>query len=135
MKTSRGVLVKRLPERVTLNQAYELRREIMPLLDTDRPSLVLDLSDVRQLDSAGIELLLRCVEEAMKRNGDVKLAAPSPNVAVLLKLTRVDRLFEIFERPTDAAASFKGFPIEVLSQAAVFQDSKRSAEQSDTSVL
>ena len=59
------------------NQAHELQGEIMRLLDTDRPSLVLGLSDVRQLDSAGIELLLRCVEEAMKRNGDVKLAAPS----------------------------------------------------------
>jgi anti-sigma B factor antagonist len=135
MKTSRGVLVKRLPERVTLNQAYELRREIMPLLDGDRPSLVLDLSDVRQLDSAGIELLLRCIEEALKRNGDVKLAAPSPNIVVLLKLTRVDRLFEIYERTTDAVASFNSLPIEALSQAAIFQESKISAEQSDTGVL
>ena len=35
--------------------------------------MVLDCSNVRQLDRAGIQVLLRCLEEAMKRNGDVKL--------------------------------------------------------------
>jgi anti-anti-sigma regulatory factor len=107
----------------------------MPLFDKDRPSVVLDLSDVRHLDSAGIELLLRCVEEAMKRNGDVKLAAPSPNVAVLLKLTRVDRLFEIFDRCVDAADSFDSFPVPPMSKTAVFHAGRMPADRSDTGVV
>jgi anti-sigma B factor antagonist len=122
MKTSRSVVVKQLPETVTMNNAQQLRREMAPLLDGDRPCLVLDCSAVRQLDSAGIELFLRSLEEAMKRNGDVKLASVSPQVEVVLKLTRVDRLFEIFEKPGDAVESFDRFPIQAFRQATVFAD-------------
>jgi anti-sigma B factor antagonist len=114
--------VKQLPESVSLGQAQQLYQELAPLLDGDRPCLVFDFSEVRQLDSAGIEMLLRCMEEAMKRNGDVKLAAVSPQVAIVLELTRVDRLFEIFEKPSDAVESFHRFPVQA------FRDTTASKE-------
>src|SRR5438128_2512962 len=106
MTNGGNVVVKQLPERVTLSQAREVFLELAPVLEADRPFLVFDFSDVVQIDSAGIEMMLRCMEEAMKRNGDVKLAAISPQVAVILELTRVDRLFEIFETCADAVESF-----------------------------
>lgn len=116
MAGGREVIVKQLPEQVSLIQAQELLRELTPLLQCDRPSLVFDFSQVRQLDSAGIEMLLRCMELAMKGNGDVKLAAVSAQVSVILELTRVDRLFEIFERPYDAVESFHRFPVQAFRQ-------------------
>lgn len=118
MKNSRDVIVKRLPEQVTLNRASTLHQEVLPFLQGDRPSLVFDFSDVRQIDSAGIEMLLRCVEQAMKSNGDVKLAALTPQVEILLRMTRVDVLFEVFDRPEDAVESFDRLPVEVLGQLA-----------------
>ena len=118
MSTCRAVVVKRLPESVGVGEAQQLFRDVIPLLEGDRPHLVFDFSEVRQLDSAGIELLLRCTEEAMKRNGDVKLAAVSAPVAVVLQLTRVDRLFEIFENPSDAMESFHRYPVQAFRQTA-----------------
>jgi anti-sigma B factor antagonist len=118
VKNSRDVIVKRLPEQVTLNRASTLHQEVLPFLQGDRPSLVFDFSDVRQIDSAGIEMLLRCVEQAMKSNGDVKLAALTPQVEILLRMTRVDVLFEVFDRPEDAVESFDRLPVEVLGQLA-----------------
>jgi len=76
--------------------------------------LVFDFSGVRQLDSAGIEMLLRCLEEVMKRNGDIKLAAVPPAPAVILELTGVDRFFEIYENASDAVESFHQFPAHAL---------------------
>ena len=119
MTNSRPVVVKQLPDRVSVNEAQQLFRELAPLFEGDRPCLVFDFSEVRQLDSAGIEMLLRCMEEAMKRNGDVKLAAVSPQVTVILELTRVDRLFEIFENPSDAVESFHRFPVQAFRQTTV----------------
>ena len=52
----------------------------------------------------------------MKGNGDLKLASVSPQVAVILELTRVDRLFEIFERPCDAVESFHRFAVQTFRQ-------------------
>jgi anti-sigma B factor antagonist len=131
MTSPRPVVVKQLPESVSLNQAEELCREVEQLLDGDRPCLVLDFSEVRQLDSAGIEMLLRCMEEAMKRNGDIKLAAVAPQVAVILELTRVNRLFEIFEKPADAVESFHRFPVQAFLQNAATKNVELSADNAD----
>jgi len=106
---SRPVVVKRMPERMTLPQARAFLREVQPFLNADRPQLVFDLSTVRQMDSAGVEMLLRCMDRAMQRDGDVKLAALSPQAAVVLELSRAARLFEIYDTSTDAARSFSCF--------------------------
>ena len=94
---------------------------MQPFLTTDRPQLVFDLSQVRQLDAAGVEMLLRCMSEAHKRDGDLKLAALSPQTAVVLELTRAERLFEIYETSTDAVRSFSGFLPNAMRQQLLHQ--------------
>ena len=109
METSRPVVVKRVPERLDLKQARKFIREVQPFLRSDRPQIVFDLSPVKQIDAAGVDMLLHCMGEAMKRDGDVKLASLSPQASVILEMTRTDRLFEIYENSTDAARSYSGF--------------------------
>jgi anti-sigma B factor antagonist len=109
METSRPVVVKRVPERMNQRNARLFLRDIQPLLKADRPQLVLDLSAVKQLDVAGVEVILQIMNTVMKRDGDLKLASLSDHAAVVLELTRTDRLFEIYETSTDAARSFSSF--------------------------
>lgn len=109
MTTGKPVVVKQLPEHLGVQQCQAFLRELEPVFQSDRPRLVFDFTGVRHLDSAGVEFLLRCMEEAMKRNGDLKLASVSPELAVILEMTRVDRLFEIFDNSTDAVESFHRF--------------------------
>lgn len=119
METSRPVVVKRMPSRVNQQSAREFLREVQPFLKADRPQLVFDLSQVRQLDSAGVDVLLHCMTEAVRRDGDLKLAALSPESSILLEITRTARLFEIYETSTDAARSFANFlPNFVRNQVA-----------------
>jgi anti-sigma B factor antagonist len=116
MTTGKPIIVKRLPEKFTLEQAHLFFREMEHFLNADRPRMVFDFSEVRQLDSSGIEVLLRCMEEVMKRNGDLKLAAVPAGPATILELTRVDRLFEVFENTSDAVESFRRFPVHAYQQ-------------------
>ena len=118
METSRPVIVKRLPNRVNLKEAKIFFREMQPILRIDRPQVVFDLSQVRQMDAAGVDVLLRCMAQAMKRDGDVKLAAVSPQAAVILEMTRTDRLFEIYNSSTEAARSYSGFLPNAMRGAA-----------------
>lgn len=113
---SRPVVVKRMPERLNARTSREFLRDVQPFLTTDRPQLVFDLAQVRQLDAAGVEMLLRCMSEAHKRDGDLKLAAVSAPAAVVLELTRTERLFEIYETSTDAVRSFSGFLPNAMKQ-------------------
>jgi anti-sigma B factor antagonist len=98
-----------MPERVDLPNSRKFLREVQPFLDSDRPQVVFDMSLVKHIDSAGIDMLLHCMTQAMKRDGDVKLAAVSPQAEVILEMTRTDRLFEVYHSSTDAARSFSGF--------------------------
>jgi len=114
MTIRKSVVVKALPESLSLGKAREFLERILPCLKSDRPSLVFDLSGVRHLDSTGVETLMECLEQVIKRNGDIKLAAVPPGPAVILELTRVDRLFEIYDDVSDAVESFYRFPVEAF---------------------
>ncbi len=106
MYTRGPVIVMELPEQLNHVEGTTFLAEMRPLLEIQRPRIVLDCSQVQHMDSAGIEILLQCMEEAMKRDGDLKLAALSPASAAILELMRVDRLFEVFQSADEAARSF-----------------------------
>jgi anti-sigma B factor antagonist len=107
--SSRPVVVKRMPERMNLKQARSFLKEVQPFLTSDRPQIVFDMSQVRHIDAAGVEVLLQCMRAAVKRDGDLKLAALSSQAAIVLELTRTGRLFEIYETSTAAVKSFSCF--------------------------
>jgi anti-sigma B factor antagonist len=69
--------------------------------------VVLDLSGVSTIDSAGIGELVLLHTWAQARNADLRCASPSPFVRDLLYLTRLDSFFEIHASLNDALAAFQ----------------------------
>jgi anti-sigma B factor antagonist len=120
MSINRPVVVKRIPEHVNLKQARSFCREIEPILNSDRPQIVFDCSQVKQIDAAGVEMLLHCLARVIQHDGDVKLAALSPQMAVILEMTRTDRLFEIYDSSSDAVLSFSRFLPSALKDPVKF---------------
>ena len=110
MYPSRPVIVMQAPASLNQSEAEKFFSEMKPLLEVERPRLVLDCSEIREMDSTGVETLLRCMEEAMKRDGDLKLAAVAPASAIVLEMMRADRLFEIFNSSEEAVRSFHALP-------------------------
>jgi anti-sigma B factor antagonist len=106
---SRPVVVKRMPEMMNLKQARTFLREVGPIMNSDRPQLVFDMSQVRHIDAGGIDVLLQCMRDVIKHDGDLKLAAVSAQAAIVLELTRTGRLFEIYDNSTQAVKSFSSF--------------------------
>jgi anti-sigma B factor antagonist len=106
---SRPVVVKRMPETMNLKQARSFLKEVEPFLNADRPQLVFDMSQVRHIDAGGVDVLLQCMRDIIKHDGDLKLASVSPQAAVVLELTRTGRLFEIYDNSTQAVKSFSSF--------------------------
>ena len=101
-----SVTVTQLPETMDTRRGRLFFKELESSVNVDRPCIVLDCSRVREMDRFAIHMLLCCLEEAMKRDGDVKLAAVSASAQARLELTRVDRLFEIYATESEAVNSF-----------------------------
>src|SRR5580658_9573068 len=104
-----AVAVKQLPERLNMKHGWIFFRELESCINIDRPCIVFDCSKVRKMDRSAVHLLLCCLEEAMKRNGDVKLAAIQAEPRALLEVTGADRLFEVFDTSAEAVTSFRQF--------------------------
>jgi anti-anti-sigma regulatory factor len=106
----------RLPERLGLKEERGFLRELECSMNVERPYLVLDCSTIGQLDKAAVHLLLRCLEEAMKRNGDVKLAGIPFMTEGIPGLSGANRLFEVFDTTADAISSFHQLPSEAFAE-------------------
>src|SRR5215831_18438349 len=75
MLTSGPIVVMQVPEVLNVGEVRSFMQELGPLLESNRPRIVLDLSQVRSMESAGVEMLLHSLEEVLKRDGDLKLAS------------------------------------------------------------
>ena len=69
--------------------------------------VVLDLSGVRSIDSAGIGELVLLHTWAQAKNAELKYASPSPYVRDVLDLTHLDSFFEIHPNLNQALESFQ----------------------------
>ena len=68
--------------------------------------VVLDLSGVSMIDSAGIGELVLLHTRAQKKNAELKCASPRPFVRNLFDLTRIDSFLEVHASLGEALASF-----------------------------
>jgi anti-sigma B factor antagonist len=116
---NRTLVVEQLPEIVSMEQARAFLPEIKSCMSIDCPRIVFDCSQVLQMNASLIYMLLCCLEETIKRNGDVKLAAMTPAARAILKLTGVNRVFEIYDTTPDAVNSFCQLRVDRISQEAV----------------
>jgi anti-sigma B factor antagonist len=116
MHSNETVIVMEVPARLNRSEAGMFLDRLEPLLQRERAHIVLDCSQVRYVDSSGLEVLSRCVQEALRRNGDLKLAAVSPASRVIMELILADRLFETFETTGEAVQSFNPIPSHSIPQ-------------------
>ncbi|KAA6461087.1 STAS domain-containing protein [Acidobacteria bacterium AB60] len=104
---TRAVSVKQLPEKLDMKRGRLFFRELESCMNVERPCIVLDCSRLQEMDPHALHLLLCCLEGAIKRNGDVRLAALSPAARQAMESARIDRLFRIFDTVADAEESFQ----------------------------
>ena len=122
----RSVAIRKLPERISGAQRDEVYKDLETCINVDRPAVVLDCSALRVLDGSAIHLLLCCLEEAMKRNGDVRLASLRPEAQRALQAAEVDSLFQIFDEIGEAVDSFHRPQIDFVPLERPSQDTRES---------
>lgn len=88
--------------RIFADTVDPLRAALTPLLDTGRPRLVLDLSEVEICDSSGLNLIAASHQAAAARGGWLRLAGLQPIVRRVVNVTNLDRLVSVHPTVDDA---------------------------------
>ncbi|HZR57528.1 MAG TPA: STAS domain-containing protein [Terriglobales bacterium] len=103
---SPSTLIIKLPLRFGAKEANTLRQELKQQL-SDGASVVFDLSQVQQLDIAGIEAIRKCMAQVARQDGSIQLGKISPEAQTILELTRMDRIFNMFPRFSDDTTTYE----------------------------
>ena len=79
METQSAIMIK-LPEAFGGKEARRLGRELKSRMSNE-PRIVVDFSRVREMDLAGLEGLLDCMETVARNDGALQLGEMSPEAA------------------------------------------------------
>ena len=71
----------------------------------DVRNVIIDLEQVPFMDSSGVGLLVAFLRRVVQRGGDLKIACLQPGVRLVFEITRIHKVFEIFDNVDEAARS------------------------------
>ncbi|HIJ96185.1 MAG TPA: STAS domain-containing protein [Desulfuromonadales bacterium] len=106
-ETNRGVVIVFVKEeRLDAHNSEELKAELNRIFEGGSRDVIVDLKQVRFIDSSGLGVLVSGFKNASTRQGALKLSALQTQVKSMFELTRLHRVFDIFSSADDALDSF-----------------------------
>jgi anti-sigma B factor antagonist len=103
-KIGTGFLV-RLKGDVDMNTSPDVRSNLGEVFKQGgAKALVINLSQVRYMDSSGIATLVEAMQNCLKRGMRLRLVELSPSVRDVFELARLASVFEIFPTANEAMA-------------------------------
>ena len=101
-----GIDVLRLVGRLDASSANDLKEKVAALVQDKRLNLVIDMAAIDFIDSSGLGSLVSSLRSVNKHGGDIKISSLKDSVRSIFELTRLHRIFEIFD---DTQGAVKGF--------------------------
>ncbi len=101
------VLVLHLSGSITLGPGTQkFRQLIAETLESGRKAILLNMAEVNYIDSSGLGELVAAYTAATRRGGMLKLMKLTQRVQDVVQLTKVYRIFEVFNDEDSAVRSF-----------------------------
>lgn len=91
--------------RIDSMNANQLGDALSGEIENSHLQLVLDLSNVEYMSSAGLREIVSAAKKVHGK-GDLRLAQPSPRVREVLEMTGLDSIFQIYATQVEAIGSY-----------------------------
>ena len=107
-KEVKGVMIIELTGNVMGGpDATALNDQIHKLIDDKKKRIVIDLSDVKFINSSGLAMLIGGLNTMRKSGGEMKLARASEKIETLLEMTKLNTVFDVHKTVNEAVTAFK----------------------------
>ncbi len=83
--------------------AMSLNDEVRKLIEAGKRKFVIDMGSVEHINSSGLGILIASLNAVRQAGGDLKVANLSARVVDLLKITKLNQIFESFKSVEEAA--------------------------------
>ncbi len=107
---TRGVLQVHFADRNILDEASidHIGEQLKGLIQTEEePKILLNFSNVEHLSSSALGMLITLNKSVRQQGGVMKLSNINSQIHEVFSITRLDRMFEIFDDAERALATFQ----------------------------
>lgn len=101
-----GILMVRLSGDLDLLSAQEIHEQLLQFAEALRPQIILNLADLKVLDSAGLASFLAANRRARRHGGRIAFVIGDSHALRLFQATGLQEVFEMYSTEADAVASF-----------------------------
>ena len=98
-------LERNLLEETSIQQIGDELCQIVDLSPT--PKLLIMFENVEHLSSAALGMLIRVNNKIRQKGGQLRLSDIDPQIFEVFTITRLNKLFQIYDRALEAEESFK----------------------------
>ncbi len=93
-------------KRATVDTADILKDKLTKIIKDGKTKVIIDMSQIEFTDSSFLSSLLAGLKQASMYKGDIKLVGLRPSVRYVFQITRLDKVFNIYEHIDSAIKSF-----------------------------
>lgn len=101
--TPKALVITVVEPRLDAKEAIEFKTKLAEWIQRGHHVIVLNLAEVRFIDSSGLGAIVSTLK-LIGREGDLVLCGVTDSVMSLFKLTRMDRVFQMFPSEPEALA-------------------------------
>ncbi len=90
---------------IDVSESPKLRDMLLNLLEENSGRLLVNMADIVYIDSAGLSVLIAANRRAKTMGGSFGLSNPQKSVEQVFKLTRMDKVFQIYPTVKEAVTA------------------------------
>lgn len=106
LRTKMGVEIVHFPGDLGAAEMVRIKNRLSRLLKKNRKKLLLDLSQTKRVELAGVGILIDRLRTIRALKGDIKFCHMRPEVESVLKMIGINNLIESFHSEEEAIKSF-----------------------------
>lgn len=102
-KLTTGILS--LEGEIDLHRSADIKETLRPLIEQKTPRILIDMSGVKYIDSAGLAVFIETLQRVMSYGGKFGIFGLRDGVRSIFEIARLDQIFQIFPDEATAQAS------------------------------
>ena len=91
---------------IDINSSPDIRKSFEKLVSGKEGKMVINLSKVSYIDSSGLATLVELLKKTKNYGGIMKLSGLTEKVRGLFEITKLEKLFQIYETSENAVSTF-----------------------------
>jgi anti-sigma B factor antagonist len=105
-KQNNGIITYEVKGDIDINSSPGIRDAFEKGVKEKFMKVVVNLSSVSYIDSSGLATLVEMLKKTRLYGGKLRLSNLAPKVKSLFEITKLEKLFEIFETEEEATSGF-----------------------------